>query len=222
MYADNSYVSQTATKDGYSLPLTDVNWVVTGTDLAGDSLVPTEYKAIASYAKTFSSQAPTGYISTARYKGNVTKTTAGTMVYTLTYVGMPIVAEEPVQTGMPLALKIVTGIVLALLAAGAIVFLILFLKSRRGADIYNLIDKEYFCIGHQAVNPKEPVIDLNEFDDMIQSNIFQFVLDRKTTKALFGRNISVTLKDVTVKHRVNKRNEEYKFDLNLGGVLDVE
>ena len=35
------------------------------------------------------------------------------------------------------------------------------------------------------------------------------VLDKKTTKALFGRNISVTYKDMTVKHRVNEKKGEY-------------
>ena len=66
------------------------------------------------------------------------------------------------------------------------------------------------------------MIDLNEFEDLIQSNVFQFVLDKKITKALFGWNISVTYKDMTVKHRVNEKKGEYRFELDLGGVLDAE
>ena len=216
MYADPSFVSQTAVKDGYTLPLTDVSWTVMGTSLAGDSLVPTEYKAVATYAKTFSSQAPTGYVSKARYTGTVAKTQTGSITYTLTYTGIPL------ETGMPLPLKIITAVIGILLLAGLLILLWLFLKSRKGAEIYNLIDKEYICIGHQAVTPKEPVIDLNEFDDLIQSNVFRFILDKQTTKALFGRNIAVTFKDVTIKHRVNERVKEYTFDLDMGGVLDAE
>src|SRR5699024_3216160 len=108
------------------------------------------------------------------------------------------------------------------LISSAIAMLLLYLKNRKGADVYNLIDKEYICIGRQNVNPKQPIIDLNEFDDLIQSNVFRFILDKKTTKVLFGRNISVTYKDMTVKHRVYEKNGEYQFELNLGGVLDVE
>lgn len=216
MYADPSFVSQTAVKDGYTLPLTDVSWTVMGTSLAGDSLVPTEYKAVATYAKTFSSQVPTGYVSKARYTGTVAKTQTGSITYTLTYTGIPL------KTGMPLPLKIITAVIGILLLAGLLILLWLFLKSRKGAEIYNLIDKEYICIGHQAVTPKEPVIDLNEFDDLIQSNVFRFILDKQTTKALFGRNIAVTFKDVTIKHRVNERVKEYTFDLDMGGVLDAE
>ena len=123
---------------------------------------------------------------------------------------------------MPPILKAVTDIIAVLLLGCAIAMLLLYLKNRQGADVYNLIDKEYICIGRQNINPKQPVIDLNEFEDLIQSNIFQFVLDKKTTKALFGRNISVTYKDMTVKHRVNEKKGEYRFELDLGGVLDAE
>ncbi len=217
MYADPTYVAQSATKDGYTLPLTDVNWVVMATGLSGDTLVPTEYKATATYSKTYSSQVPTGYISTARYKGEVTKITEGTTVYSVTYIGMPLN-----DGGLPVVLKVITGIIIPLLLAGGIVLLVFYLRSRKGAEVYNFIDKEYICIGKQAIDPKAPVIDLNPFEDMIQSNVFQFILDKKTTKKLFGRNLAVTLKDVTVKHRVTGRNGEYIFELDLGGVLDAE
>ena len=216
MYADPTYVAQSATKDGYTLPLTDVSWVVMATGLSGDTLVPTEYKATATYSKTLSSQVPTGYVSTARYKGEVTKVTEGTTLYSVTYIGTPI------HNGLPIALKIVSGVILVLLLAGGAVVLVLYLKSRKGAEVYNLVDQEYLCIGKQTIDPKSPTLDLNAFADMIQSNVFQFILDKKTTRALFGRNISVTLKDVTVKHRVTGRNGEYSFTLDLGGVLDAE
>ena len=179
MYADPSFVSQTVVKDGYTLPLTDVSWTVMGTSLAGDSLVPTEYKDVATYAKTFSSQVPTGYVSKARYTGTVTKTQTGSITYTLTYTGIPL------ETGMPLPLKIITAVIGILLLAGLLILLWLFLKSRKGAEIYNLIDKEYICIGHQAVTPKEPVIDLNEFDDLIQSNVFRFILDKRAREGIY-------------------------------------
>ena len=216
MYADPTYVAQSATKDGYTLPLTDVNWVVMATGLSGDTLVPTEYKATATYSKTLSSQVPTGYVSTARYKGEVTKVTEGTTLYSVTYIGTPL------NEGLPTALKIVSGVIFVLLLASGAVVLVFYLRSRKGAEVYNLVDQEYLCIGKQAIDPKSPTLDLNAFADMIQSNVFQFILDKKTTRALFGRNISVTLKDVTVKHRVTGRNGEYSFTLDLGGVLDAE
>ena len=146
MYADPSFVSQTAVKDGYTLPLTDINWVVMGTGLAGDSLVPTEYKATATYAKTFSSQVPTGYISTARYTGTVIKTEPGTVCYTVTYIGTPMEKE-----GISF-LWIITFIAALVLLACAVTLTILYLRLKKGADIDNLIDKEYIKLGHQSVD----------------------------------------------------------------------
>ena len=216
MYADPSYVAQTAIKDGHTLPLTNVDWVVMGTGLAGDSLVPTEYKAVATYAKTVSNQVPIGYVSTARYEGSVQKTEVDTVIYIITYKG--VMLEE----GMPMGLKVISCVLVVALMIGGGFIMILLMKSRKNADIYNLADMEYICIGKQAVDVDNPVIDLNEFDDMIQSNAFQIVLDKKTARKLFGRNISVTLKDVTVKHRVSRREVEYSFDLDFGGVLDAE
>ena len=138
------------------------------------------------------------------------------MVYTLVYAGTPL------DSGLPLPLKIASVLAALVLLGGGGFVLFLFLRNRSGADVYNLIDREYVRLGHQAVNPKEPLIDLNEFEDMVQSSGFRLILDKKTTKALFGRNISVTCQDVTVKHRVNERNGEYQFDLDLGGVLNEE
>lgn len=224
MYADPSYVPQSISKDGHTLPLVNVDWVVMGTGLAGDSLVPTEYKATASYSKTISSQVPTGYTTTASYIGTATKTELGLPRYEVTYAGTPLMGREPVpeKKGMVFPWKVLIGCLLFFAVIGGCIFLVLFLKSRKGVQIFNLIDKEYICLGRQAVDYGNPIVDLNEFKDMIESNSFTFVIDKSTTNKLFGKNISVTLEDVTVKHMVKGYNEEYQFHLELGGVLDVE
>lgn len=90
MAADNSYIPQTAEKEGQTLQLTDVNWAVMGTGLSGDTLVPTEYKATATYSKTISDKVPSSYVTTAIYTGTVSKPEPTIITYTLTYVGTPI------------------------------------------------------------------------------------------------------------------------------------
>jgi hypothetical protein len=226
MYADPTYVSQSATKNGTTLPLTDVQWVVTGSGLAGDTLVPTEYKATAYYAKNVSSQVPTGYTTTALYKGIVEKTTVDTVQYTVTYIGTPIFLPTPEPVLEEEAFEFPWGIVLGILGIAVVigggVFVFFLQKSRRGVQIYNLIDKDYICIGRQSLDHHKPVIDLNHFRDVIQSNTFSFILDKSDCKKLYGRNIAVTLDDVTVMHMVKGHNEEYRFNLELGGILDVK
>ena len=229
MYADPSYVPQTATKDGHTLPLTDLQWVVMGTGLAGDTLVPTEYKASATYSKAVTSKNPAGYVTSASYRGTVTKTQTNAIQYLLTYVGTPVfmpVAETPTKTvaekgAFPWRVLLVI-LLFAAVTGGGGVFLFFFLKGRNSIQIYNLIDKEFIYIGKQIIDLKSPLLDLNEFKDVIQSNSFAFVLNQAVTNKLFGRNLSVTLDDVTVKHNIKGYNEQYRFNLELGGILDVQ
>ncbi len=94
MYPDPSYVAQSINKDGTTLPLVDIRFDVTATGLAGDSLVPTEYKAIGTYSQSFSKQVPTGYVARAIYEGEVTKTEVKEATYIITYVGAEIKSEE--------------------------------------------------------------------------------------------------------------------------------
>lgn len=233
MYADPSYVPQTAVKDGHTLPLVNVNWTVMGTGLAGDTLIPTEYKATASYSKNVSSKVASSYITTANYAGTVTKSSINTVFYTLTYVGTPIYIqpneeqnEEQVETNSSKSSVIwwtLGGVMITLIiAGGGTVLFFVVLKNRNSVQVYNLIDKEYINIGKQIIDVQNPVVDLNEFKDLLQSNSFAFVLDKPLTKKLYGRNIAVTLDDVTVKHMVKGYNEQYRFNLEFGGVLDVE
>ena len=212
MYQDPSTIPQTAVKDGVTLPLTGVSWTVTGTSLAGDALVPTEYTATATYSKRLSSQVATGYVSTANYTGEVSRTVVSGVVYTLTYIGTAI--PTPIVEPVPWA-RILAGIAVLLALAGGVAVLLI-IRSQQGVAVYNLIEDDYLCIGRQRLDVKRPVIDLNEFEDVIQTNYFSFVLDEASTKKLFGRTIGVTLGDVTTTHRVKETGGKYRFNLEMG------
>ena len=225
MYADPSALPQSTVKNGVTLPLIDVNWTVTGTSLAGDSLVPTEYKATAIYSKKISSQVPTGYVSTAVYRGEVGKTEVTSIVFALTYKGtliptpIPEPAPEPITESFPWDVLLKTLIVLLALGGGVIG--VLYLRAKQGVRIFNLIGQDYLCIGRQRMNTAKPTIDLNLFADVVQSNFFAFVLDKTTSRKLFGRNISVTLGDIKMTHMVKDMNGAYRFNLEIGDGLDA-
>jgi len=93
-YEDAAALPQSVVKNGATLTLSDVTWTVTGTSLAGDSLVPSEYKATATYSKRVSSQVATGYVSTAVYRGEVSRSVTDAVIYTLTYIGTPLVTPR--------------------------------------------------------------------------------------------------------------------------------
>lgn len=58
---DMSYVPATTIKNGRTLSLANVEWQVTGTDLVGEALMPSQYQAVATYSAKASYQAATGY-----------------------------------------------------------------------------------------------------------------------------------------------------------------
>ncbi len=214
MYQDPSMIPQTAVKNGVTLPLAGVSWTVTGTSLAGDSLVPTEFTATATYSKKVSTSVATGYVSTATYTGEVSREEVKSVRYTLTYLGTPIPEPEPEAAPIPWGV-ILTGLAVLLAGfGGAAIFL--HFRSRQGVQVFNLIGEDYLCVGQQRLDLKQPIIDLNEFEDVIQSTFFSFVLDKSSTRKLFGRNITVTLGDITMTHRVKDMDGKYRFNLELG------
>lgn len=226
MAADNSYIPQTAEKEGQTLQLTDVNWAVMGTGLSGDTLVPTEYKATATYSKTISNKVPSSYVTTAIYTGTVSKPEPTTIIYTLTYVGTPIKenstimekaekqAEEKIKKqkqeekqtetkeikeikqSNTVFIKMLFGALLGILFSSGMV-LLFHKKSQKGVKICNLQDEEYICIGYQNMGKGDFVIDLNPLYELIQSPCFYFVIDKYTAKKLYGKILSITLQNET-------------------------
>ena len=93
---DMAYVPQTTVKDGVTLPLSSVEWQVQSSALVDDVLVPATYKAVATYSGKGSYSKATGYVTTAEYKGTVTRNEVKDITYTVTYVGDKAVPTEPV------------------------------------------------------------------------------------------------------------------------------
>ena len=87
---DMSYVPATVQKDGQILSLSSCQWEVMGTTLVDDILVPSCYKAIASYTGQKKTTYATGYITTADYTGTVSCKEVDSITYTVTYIGREI------------------------------------------------------------------------------------------------------------------------------------
>ncbi len=252
MATDNSYIPQTAEKDGQILQLTDVNWAVMGTELSGDTLVPTEYKATATYSKTISDKVPSSYVTTAIYTGTVSKPEPTTITYTLTYVGTPIKenstimeraekqahkqiqqqeeketkAIKEIKQSNPIFIKMLFDAFIGVLFSSGMV-LLFYKKSQRGVKICNLQEEEYICIGYQKMNKSDFIIDLNPLHELIQSPFFYFVIDKYTAKKLYGKTISITLHEQTKEHMiipnsVSEYGQAYCFMLEIGGTEHEE
>lgn len=84
---DMSYVPATTVKDGVTLNLSNVDWQVIGTDLVGDTLSPASYQAVATYSGKSYHKVATGYITSADYVGEVTRSDVESVTYKVTYLG---------------------------------------------------------------------------------------------------------------------------------------
>lgn len=97
---DMSYVPATTVKDGRTLNLANVEWQITGTDLVGETLMPSSWQAIATYSAKASYNAATGYITTVEYVGEVTHEGIESITYVLTYLGEEMEASSLNKDGM--------------------------------------------------------------------------------------------------------------------------
>jgi hypothetical protein len=84
---DMSYVPATTVKDGITLNLSNVDWQVIGTDLVGDTLSPASYQAVATYSGKSYHKVATGYVTSADYVGEVTRSDVESITYKVTYLG---------------------------------------------------------------------------------------------------------------------------------------
>lgn len=82
---DMAYVPDTTTKNGVTVQLQSVDWQVQGTSLVDDILVPAQYKAVATYAGRASYRAATGYVTTAKYIGDIVAEGIESVTYTVIY-----------------------------------------------------------------------------------------------------------------------------------------
>lgn len=207
---DPSFVPTTTVKNGSTLTLSDISWTVTGTGLADDTLVPTSYTATATYTATGSRSVATGYVTTARYTGEVTAEGIRSIAYTVTYLGTP--AETPV-TFQPIWLA-VPGAVLLLLVLGGIVYAVRF---RPNAVIYamNARGVAYKKLGKQRVSTRTPKLDLTRLREYPAGDASVELLNKLAHK-LVGRIITIQMYGGSRTHLVEpfEGGDNYWFAIN--------
>ena len=83
--ADVSLVPKSVNENGRTLTLADVSWQEAAVDPTDGYDIPIRYTAVASYTGTATSKYATGYTVTADYKGDVTRTSSDTVIYTAVF-----------------------------------------------------------------------------------------------------------------------------------------
>ncbi len=235
MFKDNSVIPSTMTNSsGTKFKLQGVTWEVTQQELNGvGELVPTKYNAVATYGATLSSTTVDNYKAEFVYKGTVNKTLVEGKKVEVKYVSVPVENEImdkessfTIPAGLGSVLLRLLGLLICIVAIlVGIIILIKYLKSLKGIEIYNYFDDgqglHYVYLGKITVDIKTPVVDLNVFNEEIQSSNFNFVVDKNTTNSLFGKCIGVTLDGVTIMHEITTKGVEHTFKLTIGDSIDL-
>ena len=133
---DMSYVPATTVKDGVTLNLSNVDWQVIGTDLVGDTLSPSSYQAVATYSGKSYHKVATGYVTSADYVGEVTRSDVESVTYKVTYLGTAAEGTSLIATRGNVNMSGLPGKVLpyalGILGVGTVATLsVLLFRSRR-------------------------------------------------------------------------------------------
>ena len=120
--ADSSLIPRTIQDGGRTLTLADVQWQEAGG----------YYNATATYSGTASSKYATGYIATVEYKGEVSRTSCDTVIYTATFAShgetqiksSPQPTQEPAETAAPANPDSSAGMNWAILVIPAVLLLL--------------------------------------------------------------------------------------------------
>lgn len=83
--ADVALVPKTVNENGRTLTLSDVSWQEAAADPTDGYDIPIRYTAVTSYTGTATSKYATGYTVSADYKGEITRTSCDTVIYTAVF-----------------------------------------------------------------------------------------------------------------------------------------
>lgn len=187
-YNDRSLVPESVQEDGMTLPLTDLRWAEAG--MVEDSDVPSAWTATATYSKTTytTREVADGYQATAVYKGEVSKTGIGSIIYTVTYTGSKI----PV---LPFLDPDITVVQIAAVVALAVLLLILLIWRYirwhiARVYVYNEERRIHDVVSRQYVRVRTPKIRLSALQGHEETE-YTVILRRRLAKRLVGRDIAI-------------------------------
>lgn len=187
-YNDRSLVPETVQADGLTLPLTDLSW--SEAKNVEDSDVPASWTATATYSKTTytTREVADGYQATATYKGEVSKTNVGSVIYTVTYTGSKIPILPGLDPDITVSqIAIVTGLAILLLLA--LIFRYIRWHIAR-VYVYNEERRIHDVVSRQYVRVRTPKIRLSALQGHEETE-YTVIMRKRLAKRLVGRDIAI-------------------------------
>ena len=187
-YNDRSLVPETVQADGLTLPLTDLSW--SEAKNVEDSDVPASWTATATYSKTTytTREVADGYQATATYKGEVSQTDVGSVIYTVTYTGSKIPILPGLDPDITVSqIAIVTGLAILLLLALILRYIRWHIAR---VYVYNEERRIHDVVSRQYVRVRTPKIRLSALQGHEETE-YTVILRKRLAKRLVGRDIAI-------------------------------
>lgn len=187
-YNDRSLVPEKVQADGLTLSLTDLSW--SETKNVEDSDVPASWTATATYSKTTytTREVADGYQATATYKGEVSKTGVGSVIYTVTYTGSKIPVLPGLDPDITVSqIAIVTGLAILLLLALILRYIRWHIAR---VYVYNEERRIHDIVSRQYVRVRTPKIRLSALQGHEETE-YTVILRKRLAKRLVGRDIAI-------------------------------
>ena len=192
---DPSDIPRTIVENGRTLYITGINWVVTGTELVGDSLLPSSFNAVVSYSGTASRRVSIGYITTATYRGAIEQAVVDRVIVTIIYEGTPLHSN---RTWLWILLAVLGALLLLGGAAAWIYF-----SMARDVEIYNKHGDEYERIGREWIDFKNPVVNLLPHKRNAYTEDYLLMLSKKAVLELMGKDLEIRIENQTIRRKVD-------------------
>jgi len=214
--ADTSLIPKAITDNGRTLTLDSVSWETQRYNNVDYEDIPESYRAVAQYSAKASRSVVTGYVTTAGYIGEVSRTAAGDTVYTVYFSGSeigpaPKLVELPIvehNSAFPVVLfLIVLAAILALLAgAGAYWYLL-----RHNVKVYKDIDGKRTLVAKDKISVKKALIDLSPLDGYY----FIIEIDKYAAKALNSHRVEIRHDATSQKHKIAYEGNAYTIEADF-------
>jgi len=105
--ADTSLVPRTITEGGRTYNLTNVDWRTQTTSAVDYTQLSSSFTAVATFTGTATRTSTLGYTTTAEYRGQISKLSAGRQEFTAHFIGIPIVTPTVEVVHEPVAEEVI-------------------------------------------------------------------------------------------------------------------
>ena len=243
---DVSLVPRTITENGRTLTLASVSWEVQSYTNVDYHNIPNSFRAVARYTANATSSVITGYITTAKYSGEIMREVQGDTIYTAFFLGTEIdpepqelyepsqkeesnseveqdLEQEPLDSNATdeeyLSVERTLSHLPIFVVIGALSGLAgasLYAARRRNVKVYE--DNFRTLVAKDKISSKSKKIDLTP----MRGTQFGIEIEKGTAKHLTGQTLDIRHGDKVLNHKIAYEGNVYRIDVDFAaGVIQA-